>query len=117
MKYLLTYNEGLFNAPDDNSIARNVLENFQKINKPNVIYTSSNGIDIYIAKDLKLDLNPGTYTLTISKNKFRENKPAKYELKIEYFKNNKLQFTKNLNCLNTINSVLYKKIAAKYVNS
>jgi hypothetical protein len=115
MKYLLKYNEGLFNLPNDSNIVKQIVDEFDKIVKPDITQSIIEDNVLYIAKDLRLDINPGTYTITCKYIGLTK----EYELKVEYCKNGKLQFTKVFEpisiILNALISTLFKKMAAKYV--
>ena len=106
MIYLLNYsifNEGIFSSDNDNEIAMNICHNLMEtINTlKNNIIKNNNG---FIIKDIKLDEYLGTYTIYITEN----------ELKIEYHKYSVLQFTKILNCNESIRAEILDLINSNY---
>lgn len=88
MKYLKhfgLFNEGLFTTyADDEDIAEHI---YAVLNKNMFFKIEFNGT-FYIVKNIKLDENPGKYSIVCNKD----------ILKLEYYKYDVLVFTKELDC-------------------
>ena len=105
MKYLQgfkLFNKGLFTTNEtDDEIGTEIANKISNIN----FQVSLIGNLKYMANNLKLDENPGIYNLT---SNF-------LELNLEYYKDNKLQFKKILNCNATIRKAIFSILQNKYL--
>jgi hypothetical protein len=105
MKYLCSFksfNEGLFTTNEsDDQIAIEILTKINSLNFPIEMI----GHYQFTADNIKLDDNPGTYNISVSK----------MEIKIEYYKEGKLQFKSILNCDSSIKNKMYQAFQNKYI--
>ena len=106
MRYLqtfLTFNEGLFTTNEsDDEIALDIIFKLSSINFP----VDKKGEE-YSIKDVSLDDNPGTYNLTVDM----------LSILLEYYKNGKLVFKKELICNTSIRYRLLNLIKNKYISN
>ena len=96
-----SFNEGLFTNENDDQIGSTILEKLSEIDFE-VEKTDQNQ---YMVSNIKLDENPGTYNVL---SDF-------FEIKLEYYKNNKLQFKQILKCNATIRKGIFITLQNKYL--
>jgi len=106
MKYMLgfkSFNEGLFNDNEnDDQVGTEILNKLSKLEYEVVLLDKLK----YMAINLKLDKNLGTYNVIIDS----------LELKLEYYKEDKLQFNYILKCNPTIRNSIFKTIQDNYLS-